>query len=113
MRISAGRIRMCGTNSSGVRFKSWEGTMKRFKLAISLMLAATPLFAQTSKASLAGLIETGNRKTALERIRTGSDINEAQPDGTRPIHWAVYRVDYELIGALIAKKANVNVRNEF
>jgi len=27
-----------------------------------------------------------------------------QPDGTRPIHWAVYRVDYELLDALIAKK---------
>ncbi|HSU87844.1 MAG TPA: ankyrin repeat domain-containing protein, partial [Terriglobia bacterium] len=40
-------------------------------------------------------------------------VNEGQPDGTRPIHWAVYRVDYELLAALIAKKANVNVRNEF
>ncbi len=40
-------------------------------------------------------------------------MNEAQPDGTRPIHWAVYRVDYELLGALIARKANLNVRNEF
>src|SRR5206468_12479306 len=53
---------------------------------------------------------------ALERIRAGADVadvNEAQPDGTRPIHWAVYRVDYELLGALIARKANLNVRNEF
>ena len=40
-------------------------------------------------------------------------MNEAQPDGTRPIHWAVYRVDYELIDALIAKKAKVDVANEF
>ena len=40
-------------------------------------------------------------------------MNEAQPDGTRPIHWAVYKVDYELIGALIAKKATVDVVNEF
>ena len=40
-------------------------------------------------------------------------MNEAQPDGTRPIHWAVYRVDYELIDALIAKKAKVDVTNEF
>src|SRR5207244_1180115 len=30
---------------------------------------------------------------------------------TRPIHWAVYRVDYELMEALIAKKARVDVRN--
>ena len=54
-----------------------------------------------------------NRKAALDRIRTGADVNEAQPDGTRPIHWAVYKVDYELIAALIAKKAKVDVVNEF
>src|SRR5207244_5471021 len=30
----------------------------------------------------------------------------------RPIHWAVYRVDYELMEALIAKKAKADVRNE-
>ena len=75
--------------------------------------AAAPVLAQSPKGALATLIETGNRKAALERIRAGADVNEAQPDGTRPIHWAVYRVDYELLAALIAKKANLNVRNEF
>lgn len=78
--------------------------------ALLFITAAAPLFAQ---ASLAGLIQTGERKTALEKIRTGADVNEAQPDGTRPIHWAVYRVDYELVDALIAKKAVVEVANEF
>jgi ankyrin repeat protein len=87
--------------------------VKRFYLALSLMLAAAPVLAQSSKESLASLIEAGNRKAALDRIRTGADVNEAQPDGTRPIHWAVYRVDYELLQALIAKKANLNVRNQF
>jgi len=82
-------------------------------LAVFLLLAATPLLAQTSPVSLASLIESGNRKAALDRIRTGANVNEAQPDGTRPIHWAVQRVDYELLAALIAKKANLNVRNEF
>ena len=38
---------------------------------------------------------------------------QAQPDGTRPIHWAVYKVDYDLLTALIAKKAKVDVANEF
>ena len=66
-----------------------------------------------SRSSLADLIQAGNRKAALDRIRTGADVNEAQPDGTRPIHWAVYKVDYELIDALIAKKAKVDVTNEF
>lgn len=87
--------------------------MKHFVLAIFVVLAAAPLLAQSSRESLANLIEAGNRKAALERIRAGADVNEAQPDGTRPIHWAVYRVDYELLAAMIAKKANVNIRNEF
>ena len=84
--------------------------MKRFILAFFCLTAAVgPAFGQ----SLADLIRAGNRKTALDRIRTGADVNEAQPDGTRPIHWAVYKVDYELIDALIAKKAKVDVTNEF
>ena len=88
--------------------------LRRFAaLAIFVFLVAAPILAQTSNGSLAGLIEAGNRKAALERIRAGADVNEAQPDGTRPIHWAVYKVDYELLAALIAKRANVNTRNEF
>ena len=84
--------------------------MKRFIFAFFFMTAvAGPAFGQ----SLADLIQRGNRKAALERIRAGADVNEAQPDGTRPIHWAVYKVDYELVDALIAKKAKVDVRNEF
>jgi ankyrin repeat protein len=91
---------------------SWRSAFVSLCLC-GLVLAAAPILAQSSKESLARLIEAGNRKAALDRIRTGADVNEAQPDGTHPIHWAVYRVDYELLGALIAKKANVNVRNEF
>ena len=88
--------------------------MKRFILAVlCAAAAAAPVWAQASKDSLAGLIQAGNRKAALEKIRAGADVNEAQPDGTRPIQWAVYRVDYELIDALIARKAKVDVTNEF
>jgi len=77
---------------------------------ITVTLLAT---AQTKQGSLASLIQRGDRKAALERIRAGADVNEAQPDGTRPIHWAVFKVDYELLDALIAKKAKVDVANEF
>src|SRR5580704_1371020 len=72
-----------------------------------------PLFAEAPKESLASLIQAGDRKEALARIRAGADVNEAQPDGTRPIHWAVYRLDYEVLAALLAKKAKVNVTNDF
>ncbi len=87
--------------------------MKRFILAILVVVAAVPIWAQTKPDSLANLIQSGNRKAALDKIRAGADVNEAQPDGTRPIHWAVYRVDYELIDALIKKGAKVDVANEF
>lgn len=88
--------------------------MKRFILAV-LIAAAVPGLAQaqTRADSLANLIQAGNRKAALDMIRAGADVNAAQPDGTRPLHWAVYRVDYELLDALIAKKAKVDVTNEF
>ena len=87
--------------------------MKRFALACVCMLAAVAPALGQSRSSLADLIRAGNRKAALDRIRTGADVNEAQPDGTRPLHWAVYKLDYELIDALIAKKATVDVVNEF
>jgi ankyrin repeat protein len=37
----------------------------------------------------------------------------AQPDGTTPLHWAIYHVDYDLIQALLDKQANPNVTNAF
>ena len=88
--------------------------MKRFVLALFfVILVVAPIWAQAQKDSLADLIQAGNRKAALDKIRAGADVNAAQPDGTRPVHWAVYRVDYELLDALIAKKAKVDVPNEF
>ena len=91
-------------------------TKKRFGLVVTLLLVfAVPAVAQSPKGALATLIENGDRKAALERIRTAStaDINEPQPDGTRPIQWAIHNVDYEILGALIAKKATLNFRNDF
>src|SRR5512138_2355536 len=87
--------------------------MKRFFFAAFCIITSSLLAAQTRPGALATLIQRGDRKAALERIRAGADVNEAQPDGTRPIHWAVYHVDYELLDALIAKKAKVDVANEF
>ncbi len=88
--------------------------MKSVILAVCCVAAAAaPLCADVQKGSLASLIQAGDRKAALEKIRAGADVNEAQPDGTRPIHWAVYRVDYELLDALVGKKAKVDVTNEF
>jgi ankyrin repeat protein len=121
MRIENWELRIGQMNSSMAQFpilnshprEARRDRVKRFILAVFCIAAAVgPAFGQSQ--SLADLIQHGNRKTALDMIRTGrADVNEAQPDGTRPIHWAVYKVDYELIEALIAKKATVDVTNEF
>jgi len=94
--------------------------VKRFILAIigaGLLTAgsfpAWTFLAQEQPGKLARLIQDGKRAAAFEMIRAGADVNEAQADGTRPVHWAVYRVDYDLLAALIAKKAKVDVSNEF
>src|SRR5688572_4579289 len=87
----------------------------RFTLvtAFLLIVATAPLLPQTQSSQLATVIQEGRRAAALAMIKAGADVNEAQPDGTRPIHWAVYKVDHELIAALVAKKAKVDVVNEF
>jgi uncharacterized protein len=88
--------------------------VKRSIFAAACVIMASLLIpAQTRPGALASLIQRGDRKAALERIRAGADVNEAQPDGTRPIHWAVYKIDYELLDTLIANKAKADVSNEF
>jgi len=68
---------------------------------------------QTAQSPLADLIQANKLDAARERLRAGADVNAAQSDGSRPILWAVYQVDHELVQALIAKKADVNAANVF
>jgi ankyrin repeat protein len=77
---------------------------------LAILLAALPLLAQ---APLADLIQAGKLDDARARLRAGADVNAAQPDGSRPILWAVYQVDHDLVQALIAKKVDVNAANVF
>jgi ankyrin repeat protein len=62
---------------------------------------------------LADRIEAGDRKAALELIARNVAVNAAQPDGTTPLHWAVYRVDEELVKALLARGARADILNTY
>ena len=46
-------------------------------------------------------------------LAAGVDVNQAQPDGSTPLHWAVYRVDRELVNALLKKGARANITNRY
>jgi ankyrin repeat protein len=63
--------------------------------------------------TLASLIQSGNRSAALAAIRAGADVNAAQGDGTTALHWAVYKVDTELVAQLLAHGAKADVVNKY
>src|SRR5215467_3510547 len=71
---------------------------------------AAPAIAQSK---LADAIQSGDRKAALALIAQGADVNQAQPDGSTPLHWAAYRVDRELLNTLLKKGAKPNVANRY
>jgi uncharacterized protein len=63
--------------------------------------------------TLAGLIQAGNRAAALQMIRAGADVNAAQGDGTTPLHWAVYRIDPDLVDELLRRGAKADATNAY
>jgi ankyrin repeat protein len=85
--------------------------------AASAAFAALALLALTGTAgaqsALADRIQAGDRKSALEMIAAGANVNQAQPDGTTPLQWATYRVDRELVDRLLKKGAKANVANRY
>src|SRR5882762_5542680 len=89
-----------------------EIVMKRaiFAAVFCLVAAGT---AAAADGSLAGLIQAGHRDAALKMIAAGADVNAAQGDGTTPLHWAVYKVDADLVRALLERKAKPDVINNY
>src|SRR6202045_5090222 len=86
--------------------------MKRTIFAAVFWLAAAGTAAAADN-SLAGQIQAGNRDAALNMIVAGADVNAAQGDGTTPLHWAVYKVDADLVRALLERGAKADVINNY
>jgi ankyrin repeat protein len=85
--------------------------MKHVTLAVSALLACAAAQAQSP---IANLIQNGERAAALEAIHAeGADVNATQGDGTTPLHWAVYKVDRELVAELIDHGAKPDVTNKY
>src|SRR6476469_7494433 len=106
---------MTSTKACGLTTTSWRPMLfNRFVvllLCFLCLLSSRPLFGQGS--TLADRIQAGDRKSALELIAKNTPVNSAQPDGTTPLHWAVYRVDEELVKTLLARGAKPDVSNAY
>ena len=86
--------------------------MTRWLTATMILIAAVGA-AQAASADLAAVIKSDDRDAALKLIQAGADVNQAQADGTTALHWAVYRVDPDLVKALLARGARPNATNRF
>src|SRR5688572_11638016 len=85
--------------------------MKHLTLIATLLLCSATAAAQTS---LATLIRNGERTAALAALSApGADVNATQGDGTTPLHWAVYKVDHELVAELLERGAKADVTNKY
>src|SRR5215470_15520759 len=89
------------------------GTVMKRAIFAAVFCLATASAATAADDSLAGLIQAGNRDAALKMIAAGADVNAAQGDGTTPLHWAVYKIDTDLVRALLERKAKPDVINNY
>src|SRR5580658_132617 len=80
--------------------------------AVAAAILVQAVLAQAPK-DLSTAVQAGASKQALEMIRSGADVNQAQGEGSTPLLWAVNRQDYDVAQALLAKKANPNAVNDF
>src|SRR5688572_6672255 len=81
-----------------------------YVVAVMWLALAAAAHAQSP---LAERIQAGDRRMALELVAKGADVNQTQPDGTTPLHWAVYRFDRELVQTLLKRGARVNHVNRY
>ena len=76
--------------------------------------AATSSIASTGQETLADLIRAGNREAVLAAITSPDiDVNAAEPDGSTALLWATYKVDHELVRALLKAGAKANVTSNY
>ncbi|HEV2701392.1 MAG TPA: ankyrin repeat domain-containing protein, partial [Steroidobacteraceae bacterium] len=80
-----------------------------------ILLAAAPLAnAEAGPQTLVDLVRDGNREAVLAAITSPAvDVNAVAPDGSTPLLWATYKVDHELVRALLKAGAKANLANHF
>ena len=80
-------------------------------LSLGTLLSSAALAQETT---LADLVRTGQRDAVLAAITSPDlDVNVADPDGSTALLWATYKVDHDLVRALLKDHANPNIINHY
>jgi ankyrin repeat protein len=76
--------------------------------------AAASSIASSGQETLADLIRADNREAVLAAITSPDlDVDAKEPDGSTALLWATYKVDHELVRALLKAGAKANVTNNY
>jgi ankyrin repeat protein len=88
-----------------------------FRLATALgVLALGAVFSSNALAqeTLADLVRTGQREAVLAAITSPDlDVNTTAADGSTALLWATYKVDHDLVRALLKAGAKPNITNNY
>lgn len=83
------------------------------RLVIPFVMVFAVAVSAHAQSALADRIQSGDRRAALAMIAEGADVDQAQADGTTPLHWAAYRVDRELVEQLLEHGARADAVNHY
>jgi ankyrin repeat protein len=82
--------------------------------AVLLSLGTAFSTAALGQETLSDLARSGQHEAVLAAITSPDiDVNAADPDGSTALLWATYKVDHELVRALLKAGAKPNVTNHF
>ena len=84
----------------------------RYRLSLTLAVAALGWISAPRAADLADAVMHGDAATIDRLLTAHADVNEARPDGGTALHWAVYRNDLVTARKLLKAGANVATLNE-
>ncbi|HTW63790.1 MAG TPA: ankyrin repeat domain-containing protein [Bryobacteraceae bacterium] len=79
------------------------------KAALAVLASAGVVFAGT----LSGAVQAGDRDQVLHLLKSHSDVNAADPDGTTPLEWAVYNDDLDTAKLLLHAGADPKIANRY
>ncbi|HTW64636.1 MAG TPA: ankyrin repeat domain-containing protein [Bryobacteraceae bacterium] len=78
-----------------------------------ILLSASHPAAAADPVSLLEAVRTGNLPAVQTALQQRKDVNQTQPDGTTPLHWAVEQDRLDIVNALLSAGANVNAENRY
>jgi ankyrin repeat protein len=90
-------------------------TIRAWQCATALLaLGSVFSTAAFGQETLADLVRTGQREAVLAAITSPDiDVNATDPDGSTALLWATYKVDHELVRALLQAHAKPNITNHY